>query len=181
MSDSSRKQFANIYDRYIDKIYRFIFLKVGSQEIAEDLCSETFLRGWEAYEMKNEKLKMKNDNLKSKIENPGAFLYAVAHNLVVDYYRKKGREPIVMAEFASEEIIDPSQDIAETALLNADVDAVRQVLQDLPDDYQNVIIWRHIDGLDFAEIAELMGRTEEAVRVLLHRALKVLRSKLASC
>ena len=170
MGDSSRKQFANIYDRYIDKIYRFIFLKVGSQETAEDLCSETFLRGWEAYEMKNEK---------RKIENLGAYFYTIARNLVTDYYRKKGREPMVIAEFASEEIVDPSQDIAEQALLNADVDAVQQALPDLPDDYQNVIIWRHIDGLDFAEIAELMGRTEEAVRVLLHRALKALRSKLS--
>ncbi len=163
MGDSSRKQFANIYDRYIDKIYRFIFLKVGSQEIAEDLCSETFLRAWEAYE---------------KIDNPGAYFYTIARNLVTDYYRKKGREPVILAEFASEEIIDSSQDIAETALLNADIDAIRQVLQDLPDDYQNVIIWRYIDGLDFTEIAELMGRTEEAVRVLLHRALKALRVRL---
>jgi len=169
MGDNSRKQFANIYDRYIDKIYRFIFLKVGSQEIAEDLCSETFLRAWQAFEVQSSKF---------KVQNVGAYFYAIARNLVTDYYRKKGREPVIVAEFASEEIIDPSQDIAEMAMINADIDAVRQALPDLPDDYQNVIIWRHIDGLDFAEIAELMGRTEDAVRVLLHRALKTLRGKL---
>ena len=56
-----RKEFSKIFDKYIDKIYRFVFLKVNSEEIAQDLCSETFLRGWEAYQKaQNSKLKAQN-------------------------------------------------------------------------------------------------------------------------
>ncbi|PIU15604.1 RNA polymerase subunit sigma-70, partial [bacterium (Candidatus Gribaldobacteria) CG08_land_8_20_14_0_20_39_15] len=69
-----RKKFSKIYDQYINKIYRFIFLKVNSQEIAQDLTSETFLRGWESFKEKNE-----------EIENIQAFLYRIARNLVTDH------------------------------------------------------------------------------------------------
>jgi len=69
-----RREFSKIYDQCIDKIYRFIFLKVNSKEIAQDLCSETFLKGWETYK--------KN----TKIENPSAFLYRIASILVIDYF-----------------------------------------------------------------------------------------------
>jgi RNA polymerase sigma-70 factor (ECF subfamily) len=83
-----RKEFSKLYDKYIAKIYRFIYLKVNSEEIAQDLCSETFLKGWQAFK-----------NSQNKIENPSAFLYRIARNLVTDYYREKGRTQVVSAEY----------------------------------------------------------------------------------
>ncbi len=82
--DKLKKTFSAIYDKYINKIYRFVFIKVNSQEIAEDLTSETFLRGWEAY-------KKASNPHRQKIDNPSAFLYQIARNLVIDQYREKGR------------------------------------------------------------------------------------------
>jgi RNA polymerase sigma-70 factor (ECF subfamily) len=158
-----RKIFSKIYDRYINKIYRFIFLKVNSQEIAQDLTSETFLRGWESF---------KNGN---KIENPQAFLYQIARNLVTDYYREKGRAQVVSAEFVP--IVDPRQDLEEKALATSDVDTIKLALTKLPEDYQNVIIWHYLDDLPIPEIAVMLNRTEEATRVLLSRALKALRNE----
>jgi len=159
-----RKTFSKIYDRYIDKIYRFIFLKVSSQEIAQDLTSETFLKGWESF---------KNGN---KIENPQAFLYQIARNLVTDHYREKGRAQIVSAEYVS--IVDPREDVEEAAVLKSDINTVRLALVNLKEDYQNVIIWHYLDDLPITEVAKLLDRTEEATRVLLSRALRDLRNEL---
>jgi len=160
-----RKIFSQIYDRYIDKIYRFIFLKVNSQEIAQDLTSETFLRGWESFQAKNE-----------EIENIQAFLYRIARNLVTDYYREKGRTQVVSAEFVS--IVDPRQNLEEKSLLNSDVDNIKRALASLKENYQNVIIWHYLDDLPIQEVANLLDKSEEATRVLLHRALKALKNEL---
>jgi len=159
-----RKIFSQIYDKYIDKIYRFVFLKVNSEEIAQDLTSETFLRGWESF---------KNGN---KIENPQAFLYRIARNLVIDHYREKGRTQVVSAEFAP--IVDPREDLEEKAILTSDVDRIKQVLVNLKEDYQNVIIWHYLDDLPIQEVAKMLDRTEEATRVLLSRALKTLKQSI---
>ncbi len=160
-----RKKFAKIYDKYIEKIYRFIFLKVNSPEIAEDLSSETFLRGWKAFQ--NPK----------KIKNPQAFLYKIARNLVIDHYREKGKAQIISAEYAS--IIDPCQDLAEKAMLTSDVNSIRQALVNVKPDYQDIIIWRYLDEMSISEIAQALDRTDGATRVLLHRAMKALRTTMA--
>ena len=159
-----RKTFSKIYDRYIDKIYRFIFLKVSSQEIAQDLTSETFLRGWESF---------KNGN---KIENPQAFLYRIARNLVTDHYREKGRAQIVSAEYVS--IIDPREDVEEAAVLKSDLNTIRLALVSLKEDYQDVITWHYLDDLPITEVAKLLDRSEDATRVLLSRALQALRNEI---
>jgi len=169
--DNYKEQFSQIYDQYIDKIYRFVYLKVNSQEIAEDITSKVFLRGWEAY-----KTKFEIRNSKFEIKNIGAFLYQIARNLVTDHYREKGRAKFVSIE--NSPIIDPNQGLEEKAILSSDVEAVRHSLSDLKEDYQNVIIWHYLDDLSIPEVAKMLGRTEEATRVLLHRALGALRSKI---
>ena len=162
---NQHKEFSKIYDKYIDKIYRFIFLKVSSQEIAQDLCSETFIRGWQAFQAKSKEIK-----------NPQAFLYQIARNIVIDHYREKGKAQIISPEYIS--INDPSQNLEEKAMLSSDIDGVKQALTGLNDDYQNVIIWHYLDDLSISEVAKLLDRTESTTRVLLHRALKALREKV---
>ena len=88
--DSENEQFIRIYDQYIDKIYRFVYLKVNSQEIAEDITSKVFLKGWENYRGEPK-----------KIENMSAFLYQIARNSIVDHYREKSKTKIVSTDFAS--------------------------------------------------------------------------------
>jgi RNA polymerase sigma-70 factor (ECF subfamily) len=161
-----RKEFSKIYDKYIDKIYRFIFLKVNSPEVAEDLTSETFLRGWLAYKTQNSKL---------KIQNPPAFLYQIARNLVIDYYREKDKAQLVSADHR---IVDPRIDLEEKANLNSELEEVRRALANLKDEYQDVIIYRYLDELSVPEIAKIMGKSEGTIRVLLHRALAALRNEL---
>jgi len=166
-----RKEFSKIYDKYIDKIYRFVFLKVSSPEVAEDLTSETFLKGWMAFREQ----RTKNNEQRTKIENPPAFLYQIARNLVVDYYREKGRTQIVSADYR---IIDPRIDLEEKANLSSDFEEVRRALTNLKEDYQDVIIYRYLDELSVPEIAKVMQKSEGTVRVLLHRALAALRATM---
>jgi len=163
-----KKKFSKIYDQYVEKIYRFIFLKVNSRDIAEDLCSETFLRAWKRFTA-NDKQGM------VEIKNPQAFLYQIARNLVIDYYRGKSNFQIISTESLS--IIDSERNLEEKIILNSEFENVRQALSELKDDYQNVIIWRYLDNLSIAEIARLLDKTEDATRVLLHRALKALKEK----
>jgi len=159
-----KKEFGKIYDENIGKIYRFIFLKVSSQEIAEDLTSETFSRGWDRFK----------DN--KDIKNCRAFLYQIARNLVTDHYREKGRAQFVPAEDLP--IDDPKQNIGELAALNSDIDSIHKSLTNLKDDYQNVIIWHYLDDMPIKEVAQLLDRSEEATRVLLHRALEALKGEI---
>jgi RNA polymerase sigma-70 factor (ECF subfamily) len=160
-----RKEFSQIYDQYIDKIYRFVFLKVNSQEIAEDLTSETFLRGWRTFK-----------NQEKEIENPPAFLYQIARNLVTDHYREKGKAQLISAE--SVQIDDPNSNLAEKAMLRSDFNTVRRALGHLKEDYQAVIIWYYLDDLPVPEIAKMMEKPEGTIRVMLHRALKSLKKSL---
>jgi len=161
---NQRKIFSSIYDKYVDKIYRFIFIKVSSQEIAEDLCSETFLRGWQVFKERED------------IENPPAFLYQIARNLIIDHYREKGKAKIVSAEYTP--IVDPREDLEEKANLSSDLEEVRRSLANLKGDYQDVIIYRYLDELSVPEIAKILEKSEGTVRVTLHRALKTLKDEI---
>lgn len=160
-----RKEFSSIYDQYIDKIYRFIFVKVNSQEIAEDLCSEAFLRCWQAFK----------DN-HNEIKNLNAFLYQIARNLVIDHYREKGRTQIVPADCVP--IIDPRTDLEEEVLSRSDLDTIKLSLANLKENYQEIIIWHYIEDLSISEIARMLNKSEGAVRVVVHRALKALRNEV---
>ena len=163
--DNTQKVFSQIYDQCIDKIYRFIFLKVNSQEVAEDLTSETFLRGWRSFK-----------NGSQEINNPNAFLYQIARNLVVDFYREKGKNPIISAENVL--ITDPKVNLEETALFNSDAATVRRAIAGLKEDYQNIIILHYLNDLSCSEISKIVDKPEGTIRVNLHRALKALKKEV---
>lgn len=162
---SARKTFSQIYDRYINRIYRFVFLKVNSQEIAEDLTSEAFSKTWAVFKEKQDEIK-----------NVRAFLYKTANNLVIDHYREKGKANVILVNNLS--IVDPKQDLEKHVLLSSDMNNVKQALVHLKEDYQNVVLWHYLDDLSISEVSELLNRSEQATRVLLHRALKSLRQKI---
>jgi len=165
LMENLKKKYSKIYDQYIAKIYRFIFIKVNSQEIAEDLASETFLRGWE-------RLK----ELDGKIDNLPAFLYQIARNLVVDHYREKNHTNLVSAD--SSQIADPRNDLGEKVAFDSDLRIILATMTGLSDDYREVINLHYLDDLSIKETAQILNRPEGTVRVMLHRALKELREQL---
>jgi RNA polymerase sigma-70 factor, ECF subfamily len=161
-----KKQFSKIYDKHIDKIYRFIFLKVSSQEIAEDLTSEVFIRTWDRFKSGED------------IKNIQAFLYQIARNLVVDHYREKGKYQTISVDSVS--ILDPRPGVEKEAQVDSEMGQVRMALNNINQDYQELIILRYLEELSVAEIASILEKSEGAVRVSLHRALNNLREQLES-
>jgi RNA polymerase sigma-70 factor, ECF subfamily len=165
--DSLNEQFSQIYDQYIDKIYRFVYLKVNSQETAEDITSKVFLKGWESFQKQN-------NPENTQIKNPGAFLYQIARNAVVDHYREKGRTKTISADFGPQ-IADPGTSAQDRAVLNADINVVKIAIQKLKKDHQDIIIWHYLEDMPVNEIAELVDKPAGTVRVALHRGLKELK------
>lgn len=162
------KQFSQIYDQYIDKIYRFVFVKVDSQEIAQDITSKVFTSFWQAFGQGGQ-----------KIDNVNAFLYRVARNAVTDHYRENARARFVSTDLLPN-LADTANNPIKKAEMDADLLAIRAQLANLNEDYQNAIIWHYIDGLSVPEVAQLMGKSEANTRVLLHRALDSLKKRITS-
>ena len=169
--DNLNEQFSQIYDQYIGKIYRFVYLKVNSQEIAEDITSKVFLRGWETLSAQGGPA---SGGQTGTIKNPGAFLYQIARNAVVDHYRDKARAKIVSVDF-SPEITDPGTSAQDKAILSADINNIKKAIQKLKKEHQDIIIWHYLEDMPIADIAELLGKPAGTVRVMLHRGLKDLK------
>jgi RNA polymerase sigma-70 factor, ECF subfamily len=158
-------EFSSLYDDNVEKIYRFSLLKVGSKEVAEEITSETFLKAWKFF---------KKQGTTERINNTQAFLYKLARNLIIDHYRKAGKnKTISMNDF---ELAD-SNNIHESAEIKSDFDNARAILATMREDYQQVIICRHIEGMAIPEISKMMNKSEGATRAILHRALTELKSK----
>lgn len=165
MINNPKEQFSRIYDQYIEKIYRFVYVKVDSQEIAEDISSKVFLKGWESYKNQEE------------IKNPGAFLYQIARNMVIDHYRGKDKTKTIPIDYVPQ-IVDPRTNSYEKAVLNSDIDIIKSAIQKLKKDYQDILIWYYLEDMPTAEIAELLNKPVGTVRVMIHRGLKCLKDEL---
>lgn len=166
--DNTQKNFSKIYDQHISRIYRFVYLRVSSKDIAQDITSETFTRAWN---------KFRADNPEPKVKNWTGFLYQIARNLITDFYRERARVQIISASYASV-LTDSSMGLEEKAFLSSEVEQIRSVLVQLGQEQQEVVIWRYIDGLSIREIASILDKPEGTVRVIIHRALKEVRKNL---
>ncbi|MDP2641140.1 MAG: RNA polymerase sigma factor [Candidatus Yanofskybacteria bacterium] len=169
--EEPKEYFSKIYDQYVAQIYRFVYLKTGSQDIAEDLAAEVFVRAWESYQASL-------GPEEATIDNMRAFLYGIARNIVADHYRREKKVRVVSVEETQIEVEYYSDGLEEQVSVRIEVEKIQRVIVDLPQDYQDLIIWRYLEEMSVPEIAELTGKTEDNVRVGLHRGIKMLREKL---
>ncbi len=153
--------YAQLYDAYVEQIYRFIYFKVASHEEAEDLTSEVFLKAWNYLQENRE------------VKSFSGLLYKMSRNTIIDLYRQKSAKPEVQL---SEEIEvgDKGEWYADVAD-KLEVQKIVQSLKKLKQEYQEVVTLRYIDELEVEEIAEITGKGKVAIRVTLHRALKKLK------
>jgi RNA polymerase sigma-70 factor (ECF subfamily) len=162
-----REAFIKAYDLYIDSIYRFIFFKVNNKEEAEDLTSLVFLKTWDY---------IQNNSIED-FKTLKSLFYKVARNLVIDHYRKKSTQQIIIPEIDISEInlADEGQDLKHKSEISDDYKIVQDKLFNLKDEYREAIILRYINELSISEIANIMGKTNGNVRIMIFRALKALR------
>jgi RNA polymerase sigma-70 factor (ECF subfamily) len=157
---------STIYDRYESKIHSYIFHRVGDVQVAEDLTAQVFLRMLEA---------IQNEN--AWHSSFSGWLYRIAHNLVIDHYRRQSRlnhipldsAPTVLAEGA-----DPAQ-VAEIRL---QTERVCKAINQLTEEQAQIVSMRFLEGLSIAEVSQITGKTEGAVKALQYRAIVSLRRLL---
>lgn len=151
---------AEVYDAYAPAIYRYAYRRVGHRETVEEIVSETFHRFLVA---------LKHGG--GPTENLSAWLYRVAHNLIVDFYRRQpSQEPEVL-----DDVVVAGEDRSETHLDRlARVERARAALRRLTPLQQQVIVLRFLEEMSLEETAGVVDRTVGAVKALQHRALNSL-------
>ncbi len=168
IKSGDEQAFGELYDLYVDKIYRFIYFKVSRTEEAEDLTSEVFLRLWQYI----------RDGV--AIDNVRAFLYRISRNVVIDFYRKNyGKETLSLEDH---DVIDNlrADNLIDKIDLQVHFKKIMEKLDTLKEEYREVILLRYVEEYSIAEIAEITGKTKGAVRVLIHRALEKLKQAEAN-
>lgn len=160
------QSFSELYEALVDPIYRFIYFKVNDKELAQDLTSEVFLKSWR-------QLTTKRTN-EQPVKHLKAFIYVIARNRVIDYYRsaQKAKEIPITHQI---EQLSGSEEKQEELMAKIDSGYVLNVIQQLKSSYQEILILRHVEELSLSEIAHLLQKTPVATRVMLHRANQALK------
>ncbi len=155
--------YGKLYDFYVNRIYRFIYFKVGTREDAEDITSEVFLKAWEYI-----------NTTDKKIENFNALIYSVARNSVVDHYRNR---KINISTDDEENLLQIKERHSSLSKIDAQIDfaGIEKLLKHLKEIYRDVILLRYIEEYEIGEIAKILGKSKANVRVLLHRAMQALK------
>jgi RNA polymerase sigma-70 factor (ECF subfamily) len=158
------ESFGEIYSIYLDRIYRYVIYQVRDKATAEDLSEEIFWKAWRGL------AKYRWDG------HPfSAWLYRIAHNQIVDYFRTNRKYQNIEVESLAGDT-DPEQEVSRKQMERLLVSAVSS----LPEQQRQVIILKFIEGLDNREIEQIMGKKQGAIRMLQMRALTTLRQKLSA-
>ncbi|MBZ0279056.1 MAG: sigma-70 family RNA polymerase sigma factor [Anaerolineae bacterium] len=167
IAKDSSEAFGVLYERYVGKIYNYIYYRTGNHHDTEDLTALVFYRAMGHIEHYTER------GVPFQ-----AWLYRIAHNLVANWHRDRGRRKIIaLEEFSGpgpqSEIPDAqAEDKEEREILLA-------TIRRLPEERQQLLILKFIEKMSNAEIGEIMGRTEGAIKSLYHRTLIALRDELS--
>lgn len=154
--------FGELYVRHLDAIYRYVYFRVGEKEDAEDLTEQVFLNAWEAL-----------PGYRRSGSPFSSWLYRIAHNIVVDYHRRRKACP--PADTSVEvQLADDQASALGQVIASEEAATIAKALAQLPEEQQQVIILRFIEGLSHGEIARIMGKNEGACRMIQHRALAAL-------
>lgn len=154
-----------LYEQHYLGVYRFLYYRVNNQQVAEDLTSDVFVRMIDSlpkYEKQDASFR--------------AWLFQIARNLSIDYYRKmaiRNHSPL------EENLVAKAEDIGLVIDQRLTSQNLRLALAQLTDDQRDVIVLRFVAGMPISEVAQLMKKSDDAVKGLQRRALNTLRDVLA--
>ena len=158
--------YADLYERYLGRVYSYVYHRVGDGRLAEDLTQRTFLKVWEGLP------RFRVGAVPFRL-----WLYRAARNLLIDHFRT--RKPELLLTFDDSVIADPTPRPEDEVITREQWERVRGAIAQLRPEHQEVLLLRFLDGLSHAEVGQVLGLREPTVRVLQHRALKCLLEILA--
>ena len=162
-----KKEFEKFYNTHIDKVYRFVFFRIGGdKELAQDLVSEIFMKALEHFA----------DYDKNK--SVSAWIFAITKNHLANYWRDKKQ-----VSFLPEDEEELSNDFWLKSAINAfkkeaDKRLVNELLEKLGADAREIVTFHYILGYNYTEIANMKNMSETAVKTAAHRAVKKLSAKI---
>ena len=165
-----KNYYNDIYDQHINEVYRFVFLRTNSQEASQDICSDVFFKFYNSTKNKPAKY----------LKNPRAFIYKIARNKVIDYYRTN-KKNLSFDELKEDSTMDEAliDNSFEEKLHQEDLkQVIQRGLQQIKPLYADIIIYKFVEELSNQEISNILSKTESNVRVLIHRSLKALKDKI---
>lgn len=158
--------FGQLYESLAPSIFRFFYSRMENRLDAEDLTEEVFLRAWKFL-----------PRYREQGAPFSAFLFRVANNLLLDYYRQAKREGVA-AQFDHDEFAAMQADPDEMTASNLQSKEIRKALGKLQENYRTVLSLRFLSELSVEETAHIIQKSPEAVRVMQHRALAALQKLL---
>ncbi len=166
LAGSDAEAFGELYDRHVRRIYNYIYYRTGNHHDAEDLTARVFQRALRHV---------------GGFEDKGvpftAWLYRIAHNLVANWHRDRSRRPVIPLDqyvAVSEFAVHPEVE----AIAREEQGVLLEAVRTLPDDRQQLLILKFVERMSNAQIGEVMGRTEGAIKSLYHRTLNALREEV---
>ncbi|TDD82110.1 sigma-70 family RNA polymerase sigma factor [Actinomadura rubrisoli] len=160
--EGDAQAFGSLYDHYVELVYRYVYYRVGTHALTEDLTSETFLRALR---------RIRDFHWQGK--DFGAWLVTIARNLVADHF-KSSRYRL---EVCTAELVEPDrlQEGPERAVIDAMTNrTLLSAVRRLGSDQQECVVLRFLHGLSVAETALIMGRKSGAIKALQYRAVRSL-------
>lgn len=162
------KAFGSLYRRYVDRIFNYIYYRIGNARDAEDLTGKVFFKAM--------------DNIKG-YKHMGlpfsAWLYRIAHNLVANHYRDRAKKQEISLDIIPGQVLPQSELLPEVRLAQSqEVDELLTMIRDLAPNRQELLILKFVDQLSNKEIGQIMRKSEGAIKSLYHRTLIELREKM---
>jgi RNA polymerase sigma-70 factor (ECF subfamily) len=162
---SDPEAFGELYERHIRKIYNYIYYRTGNHHDAEDLTEMVFQRALRHV---------------ATFEDKGvpftAWLYRIAHNLVANWHRDRSRRPVVPLDQHAA-VSEVAKYPESEAMALEETELLMRIVRQLPADRQELLILKFVERMSNAEIGEVMGRSEGAVKSLYHRTLSAMRAE----
>ncbi|MBI2329358.1 MAG: sigma-70 family RNA polymerase sigma factor [Chloroflexi bacterium] len=159
-----QKAFAELYEEHFDKVYRYVALRIGDRTEAEDMTQQVFLKALQSV---------------SSFQWKGipftAWLFRIAHNQVVDYLRKKTRQAAIIFD---ESLVSRDSNPQLLAEHHQDIEQLLLATKRLTESQRQVISLRFASELSIAQVAQIMGKSQGAVKALQHSAIVALRKEL---
>lgn len=165
-SDIQTTQFTKLYIDESDSVYRFCLLRTSDKEAALDIMQDTFMHFWDAWSRE-----------KGAIRNKRAFLFAIARNRIIDWYRKKKTLSIEALTEGSEADIEAFADVAgrEEIEMGHEARSLLEKIREIDPLCQQAVYFRFVEGLGPKDIAQILGESANVVSVRIHRGLRQLK------